>query len=346
MRQKLFSLFLIFGIVLLAACSQNAPTWQEQYDLGVRYLSEGNYEEAIIAFTAAIEIDPKRPEAYAKAAEAYKAMGDPDSARAILEQGYQATGDESLQVSMEEVDETDSSTADRFLNDLSYVELEELSAEHQEVFYQFARLFQERDAEQLLQMIQEPAVYEIACRQYRNSDTVSVEVEGLRVRLGAHADEDNDVQARVEIRQKAGDGIYCFFDKYGSTEKYEIIRSETADWNLNGSFEVYKDTTYHDIPSASDTYWKTGTTLNGLIHGEQVTRRLRKEANEEQQYTEFFENGKLLAIGPQNEFDAYAVGYDLTNGGYYYSPAYESMKDHIATPGFYTSEDNDSFLWS
>lgn len=30
-------------------------TWQEQYDLGLRYLSEGNYEEAIIAFTAAIE---------------------------------------------------------------------------------------------------------------------------------------------------------------------------------------------------------------------------------------------------------------------------------------------------
>ena len=34
------------------------PTWQEQYELGVRYLSEGNYEEAIIAFTAAIEIEP------------------------------------------------------------------------------------------------------------------------------------------------------------------------------------------------------------------------------------------------------------------------------------------------
>ena len=39
-------------------------TWQEQYDLGVRYLAEGNYEEAIIAFTAAIEIDPNRVEAY------------------------------------------------------------------------------------------------------------------------------------------------------------------------------------------------------------------------------------------------------------------------------------------
>lgn len=39
--------------------------------MGVRYLSEGNYEEAIIAFTAAIEIDPKRAEAYVGRGDAY-----------------------------------------------------------------------------------------------------------------------------------------------------------------------------------------------------------------------------------------------------------------------------------
>ena len=51
-------------------------SWQEQYDLGVRYLSEGNYEEAIIAFTAAIEIDPKRPEAYVGRGGAYIGSGE------------------------------------------------------------------------------------------------------------------------------------------------------------------------------------------------------------------------------------------------------------------------------
>ena len=50
-------------MLLLTSCGHQ-PTWQEQYDLGVRYLSEGNYEEAIIAFTAAIEIDPNKAEAY------------------------------------------------------------------------------------------------------------------------------------------------------------------------------------------------------------------------------------------------------------------------------------------
>lgn len=64
--------FIFLTVMLeLCACGQKAPTWQEQYDLGVRYLSEGNYEEAIIAFTAAIEIDPKQAYAYVGRGDAY-----------------------------------------------------------------------------------------------------------------------------------------------------------------------------------------------------------------------------------------------------------------------------------
>ena len=82
-------------IMLLSACAKIAPgpeddndytTWQEQYDLGVRYLSEGNYEEAIIAFTAAIEIDSKRPEAYVGRGDAYTAIGNSEEARRDYEQ--------------------------------------------------------------------------------------------------------------------------------------------------------------------------------------------------------------------------------------------------------------------
>ena len=67
---------LLSTVILLSGCSQPAgTTWQEQYDLGVRYLSEGNYEEAIIAFAAAIEIDPKRPEAFVGRGQAYVLSG-------------------------------------------------------------------------------------------------------------------------------------------------------------------------------------------------------------------------------------------------------------------------------
>lgn len=63
----------LLGITMLITISGCARTmsWQEQYDLGVRYLSEGNYEEAIIAFTAAIEIDPKQATAYIARGDSY-----------------------------------------------------------------------------------------------------------------------------------------------------------------------------------------------------------------------------------------------------------------------------------
>ena len=60
---------LLLGLLSgLTACS-NAPTWQEQYDLGMKYLEEGNYEEALTAFDSAIEIDAKKAAAFDGRAE-------------------------------------------------------------------------------------------------------------------------------------------------------------------------------------------------------------------------------------------------------------------------------------
>ena len=73
--KRICSLFLTLVLILgLAACGQSK--WQEQYDLGVKYLSEGNYEEAIIAFTAAIEIDPKQAPLYSGRGRAYVFSGE------------------------------------------------------------------------------------------------------------------------------------------------------------------------------------------------------------------------------------------------------------------------------
>ena len=94
-------------VMLLALCGcgkkDGGATWQEQYDLGVRYLSDGNYEEAIIAFTAAIKIDSKRPEAYLGLADAYTGAGDLDAARKALEDGLAATGDTEIQARLDEL---------------------------------------------------------------------------------------------------------------------------------------------------------------------------------------------------------------------------------------------------
>ena len=91
------SLFLVFG---LCACGQEASivsteeeNWQEQYDLGLRFLEEGNYEEAIIAFIAAIEIDPKQAEPHIGLAKAYIAKGEPEKALETLEQALLSVGE-------------------------------------------------------------------------------------------------------------------------------------------------------------------------------------------------------------------------------------------------------------
>lgn len=80
------------GLALALAACQKQPTWQEQYDLGMRYLTESNYEEAILAFTAAIEIDPNQPDAYVYLIQTYLATGDVEKAEATRLQGYETTG--------------------------------------------------------------------------------------------------------------------------------------------------------------------------------------------------------------------------------------------------------------
>lgn len=83
---------LLLGILLLfstAACGSKPLTWQEQYDLGVRYLSEGNYEEAIIAFTAAIEIDPKQAPAYVGRGDTYIGLGQTEENLVAAQADYE-----------------------------------------------------------------------------------------------------------------------------------------------------------------------------------------------------------------------------------------------------------------
>ncbi len=90
MIEKAPILYLVFVLlVCLCACAPSESTWHKQYDLGVRYLSEGNYEEAIIAFTAAIEIGPKQALAYVGRGDAYVASGETEEHQAAAQADYE-----------------------------------------------------------------------------------------------------------------------------------------------------------------------------------------------------------------------------------------------------------------
>ena len=89
-----YILFIVFAL-LLCACGKKGPTWQEQYDLGMKYLNTGDYEEAVTAFKVAISIDAKQQPAYVGAADAYVGMAgsgnesiDADKCYAAAEENY------------------------------------------------------------------------------------------------------------------------------------------------------------------------------------------------------------------------------------------------------------------
>lgn len=86
---------LLILAMLLTACGPSG-TWDEHYDLGIKYLSDGNYKEAIIEFETAIKIDDMKPKAYIGAADAYVGMEEYQKAIEILETGYEKSEDEEI----------------------------------------------------------------------------------------------------------------------------------------------------------------------------------------------------------------------------------------------------------
>ena len=124
MKRCYIVVFLLLLLGLTSCGKSMEAKWQEQYDLGMKYVSEGNYEEAVMAFTAAIEIDPKSADAYLALADIYEAQGDTESLQAILEQGLEATGDARFQERLEEQNSPRTERIDQ--EDGSYLIWEEL----------------------------------------------------------------------------------------------------------------------------------------------------------------------------------------------------------------------------
>ena len=100
MKQKYLFFALVLTLLLsLASCgvpsapsatTPDVPSWQEQYDLGLRLLFEGNYEAAVLAFTAAIEIDPKQAPAYVGRGDAYIGNGETAEILTLAQADYEA----------------------------------------------------------------------------------------------------------------------------------------------------------------------------------------------------------------------------------------------------------------
>ena len=93
--KKIISLILSLVMVLsFTACGTKAEaTWQEHYDLGLKYVNEAKYEEAILAFTKALEIDPKQAPVYIALAEVYVRQENYTAAQETLDKAITEIGE-------------------------------------------------------------------------------------------------------------------------------------------------------------------------------------------------------------------------------------------------------------
>jgi tetratricopeptide (TPR) repeat protein len=73
-------------ILLVTSCAADAETYDKQ---GREYADEGEYSQAIEAFTKAIEADPEYADAYNNRGNTYRKNGDLDEALADLNKALQ-----------------------------------------------------------------------------------------------------------------------------------------------------------------------------------------------------------------------------------------------------------------
>ena len=81
MAAAVFCGFLLAGIV-------RETRFEHHRKAGIRYLEEMEYEEAVIAFTAAIRIEPKKMDVYLSLADAYVELDEKAKAEQVLDTAF------------------------------------------------------------------------------------------------------------------------------------------------------------------------------------------------------------------------------------------------------------------
>ncbi len=122
-------LIVLAGAMMFVFGGSSAEKLQKQLDLGQKYLEEMNYEEAVVAFQAAIEIDPMSVDAYLGLVEVYIRTGDFDTALEYAKKGYEATGDERLKEKIDMIESEKKAAELQKQLDLGQKYLEEMNYE-------------------------------------------------------------------------------------------------------------------------------------------------------------------------------------------------------------------------
>lgn len=227
MRKFTRSAVSLLLVLVLCACGAGSQ-WQEQYDLGTRYLNDGNYEEAVIAFTAAIEIDPKRPEAYVGAATAYTALGERQLAIEMLDKAEALLGEnDTITAARDELGLSlplNAYGAIEFTYRPEYIAYEDLSAEEQSWLSAAVSALEAKDKESLLALCGQAA----SMKLYTTYGQYKVYV-------------DTAFGITLELRPENGMGYWCRTQLIDNGYDHHIVTCPCSDWQWNGNAEYYRE---------------------------------------------------------------------------------------------------------
>lgn len=199
-------IFMTIAIMLFtAACAKSLEVQiQEQLDLGRRFLTEEQYEEAVVAFQKAIELDEKNVEAYRGLAHTHENQAEIILAENVEEGlGYYDLAVQAYTTLLELVP-ADEDAVDRLLY-IGDVYLDEEQYETALVIFETMREIKEN----------EPEILERLLVIYKKMDDREKQLQILRLLNPDSTETEEDIRAYVEMINQ--------IQMYLETEEYESL---------------------------------------------------------------------------------------------------------------------------
>lgn len=112
MKKKKAMVDVISGILIVAAAvigivkycdSKTSAEYNTKISEAEKYLNEEEYEKAETAYLQAIDIEPKKDDAYLQVADLYVSQEQYDDAENILQQGEELAGSKKIQIKLKQV---------------------------------------------------------------------------------------------------------------------------------------------------------------------------------------------------------------------------------------------------
>lgn len=286
----------IAAVILFVQSSSPSRQFRTQLDLGYKYLENLEYEQAIVAFEAAIEIDPKNVEAYKCLVDTYIQMGDDQLAIEAAQRAYDETEDEWFLRIIDELSETDEqveivmdedgdakSSPEAEINELNYIPIEKRSnyvdydnlssGEQQFVDIMFNAMINENFDK----------IHSMSISQYFDPKAFYTFYNGYKIYVRytdqlVLIDEGNEEILEMEIRPENGVGYSLQYDTYtgwrndlqgnrGYKDNYTLEwgRCNCSNWVFSG--EGYDYTYSFESDGFEHISTCSGTIVDGLRDG-------------------------------------------------------------------------------